>query len=88
MCNSQVEGSDYINASYLNGHGRTRAYIATQVKGHELSLQGNGSFIPCRKVVLFSEVTNVLSLWEVVVLHSEVVLFSECPLLTVIALSC
>ena len=30
-------------------------------------------------VVLFSEVTNVLSLWEVGVLCSEVVLFSEDP---------
>ena len=33
------------------------------------------SFVPWRQVVLFSEVTNLLSLWEV-----EAVLFSECPL--------
>ena len=26
---------------------------------------GDGSFIPCREAVLFSEVTNVLSPWEV-----------------------
>ena len=43
-------------------------------------------FVPWREVVLFSEVTNVLSLWEVgiwgleLVLCSEVVLFSEAPL--------
>ena len=42
------------------------------------SLQGTGPlFVPWREVVLFSEVTNVLSLWGSGVLCSEVVLFSE-----------
>lgn len=34
----QVEGSDYINANFLDGHGRSRAYIATQVSNVQLSL--------------------------------------------------
>lgn len=28
---TQLEGSDYINASFLDGHNRKHAYIVTQV---------------------------------------------------------
>ena len=42
---------------------------------------GSGS-----EVVLFSEATNVLSLWEVGVLCSEVVLFSEATKFNVLSL--